>query len=143
MRLSCQTTSNAFTMSRNTPRTSYPSSNDAYISWVIDKSWLMQEPPGLKPDWFVEIRWFVMRKLNISLYNIHSNISQHIDRNEIGRYIASVCLSFFYELDQHLLFSIQVERSSFPNMIWKYLHIDGPSIFNIQMLILSWPCAFP
>ena len=68
MRPACQTLSNAFHMSRKTPRTSYPSSSDEYISWVIDKSWLIQESPGLKPEWFVEIRWFLMKKLNISLY---------------------------------------------------------------------------
>ena len=55
MRPSCQALSNAFDMSKNTPWTTCPSLNDAYISWVIDKNWLMQEPPGLKPDWFVEI----------------------------------------------------------------------------------------
>ena len=38
MRPSCQTVSNAFDMPRKTPRTSYPSSNDASIPWVIDKS---------------------------------------------------------------------------------------------------------
>ena len=38
-------------MSRNTLRTSKPWSSDWYVSWVIDKSWLMQESPGLKLDW--------------------------------------------------------------------------------------------
>ena len=38
MRPSCKTLSCAFDMSRNTPQTSYPSSKDAYIPWVIDKS---------------------------------------------------------------------------------------------------------
>ena len=40
----------------NTPQTSYPLWNNAYIPRVIDKSWLMQESPGLKPDWFGGIR---------------------------------------------------------------------------------------
>ena len=60
MRRLHQTSSNAFDMSIITP--SYPSSNDAYIPLVNDKSWLTQKSPGLKLDWFVEIRWFVMKK---------------------------------------------------------------------------------
>ena len=43
MGLSCQTLSNAFDMSRETPLTSNPFLNDLYISWVIAKSWIMQE----------------------------------------------------------------------------------------------------
>ena len=46
----CQTLSNAFEISRKTPLTSKPSPKDVYISLVIDKSWLMQESLGLKPD---------------------------------------------------------------------------------------------
>ena len=53
---SCHTLSNAFDISRKTLLTSNPSSSDLYISRVIDKSWLTQESPGLKPDWFCEIR---------------------------------------------------------------------------------------
>lgn len=36
--------------------TSSPSSNDWNISCVVDNSWLMQEDPGLNPEWFVETR---------------------------------------------------------------------------------------
>ena len=50
MRPSCQTLSNAFDISRKTPLTSNPSSNDLYISWVTAKSRFMQETPGLNPD---------------------------------------------------------------------------------------------
>ena len=62
-------------MSRNTPRTSHSSSNDAHIPRVIDKSWLMQESPGLKPDWFVKRRQFI-RKLKISL-EVDIGLLQH------------------------------------------------------------------
>ena len=51
----CQTLSNAFEISRKMPLTSNPSSKDLHISCVIDKCWLIQESPGLKPDWFEEI----------------------------------------------------------------------------------------
>ena len=114
MRPLCQTLSDAFDMTRNAPRTSHPSSNDLYIPWVVDKSWLIQESPGYKPDWFVEIRSFVVKKSDISLYNRHSNIFPHSGKSEIGD-----CSSFFCELEHHLLCSIPVEKSHFLNLIWK------------------------
>ena len=43
----CQTLSNPFDFSRNAPRTSYSLSNDAYIPWAVDKSWLIQKSQGL------------------------------------------------------------------------------------------------
>ena len=55
IRLSCHTLSNAFDVSKNTRRTSKPSSKDLYISWVIERSWLMQESPPLNPDWCDDI----------------------------------------------------------------------------------------
>ena len=132
MRPSCQTLT-AFDMSKNTPRTSYPSSNDAYIPWVVDKTWLIRESPGLKPDWFVEIRWFEWNKVksNVSLIKVRS----------ADRLLEIVC-HFFHELEQHLLFSIVVEKSHFLNINSKGVHIHGPHNFNIRMHILSWLCAF-
>ena len=82
MRPSYKTLSNTFDMSRNTPQTSYPSSNKAYIPRVIDKNRLMQESPDLKVDWFVEIGDLLWK--NISLYSRRSNIFPHIGRSEIG-----------------------------------------------------------
>ena len=64
-----QTLSNAFEISRKTPPTSKPSSKDFYISWFIDESCLIQDYPGLKPDWFEEIKLFSTRNLNISFIN--------------------------------------------------------------------------
>ena len=34
------------------------SSKDWYISGVIDINWFVHESPGLKPDWFGEIKSF-------------------------------------------------------------------------------------
>lgn len=31
----------------------YSSSNEVKISYVMDNSWLIQESPGLNPDWFL------------------------------------------------------------------------------------------
>ena len=43
----CQTLSQTFVMSRKIPRTSSPLPNTFRISWLIERSWLMQEPLGL------------------------------------------------------------------------------------------------
>ena len=64
---SCDTLSSAFEISRKTLQTSRPSSKEIYISWVIDSSWLMQESPGLKPDWLEEISLFSTKNSDISL----------------------------------------------------------------------------
>ena len=42
-------------MSKKTLLTSNRLSKGVKISWLIDNSWLMQESPGWKPDWFLEI----------------------------------------------------------------------------------------
>ena len=55
MRPSCHTLSKALDISRKTPLTSRPLSNESQISWVIDKSWFTQESPSLKPDWLSDI----------------------------------------------------------------------------------------
>ena len=81
----CQTFSNTFEISRKTPLTSNPSSKDLHISWVIDKSWLIQESPGLKPDWFEEMKLFSIRNLDISLNISLSSIFPQIGSNETGR----------------------------------------------------------
>ena len=67
---------------KKNPLTSQPSSNDLYISWVIDKSWLMQESSGLKPDWFWDIKSFSMRKENFLLYNNLPKTFPHIRRRK-------------------------------------------------------------
>ena len=66
-----------------------------YISWVIDKSWLMQESPGLKPSWFEEIKLFSIKNLNISLNISFSSISRQIGSNETGQKFFKHCLSPF------------------------------------------------
>ena len=63
-RPSCHTLSNAFDISRNTPRISWPSFIEWYISSVIDSTWFIQVSPGLMPVWTGEIRSFWFRKLN-------------------------------------------------------------------------------
>ena len=72
-------------MSKKTDRTSWPSSKDLYIWCVIDRSWLVQEPPGLKPDWFCDIKLFSVKNLNMLSYNNLSNILPKTGSKEIGR----------------------------------------------------------
>ena len=74
----CHTLSKVFGISKNILLTSSPSSKELYISWLIDNSWLIQELPGLKPDWLEEISLF---SLNINL----SRISPHIGSSYTGR----------------------------------------------------------
>ena len=52
---SYQTLSKALDMSEKTHLTSNPLSNRVKTSWVIDNGWLIQESPGWKPDWFLEM----------------------------------------------------------------------------------------
>ena len=49
--LSCQTLSKALDVSKKALLTLNSSSKDKEISWVFDRSWLIREAPGLKPDW--------------------------------------------------------------------------------------------
>ena len=52
---SYQTLSNALDKSKKTLLTSNPLSKEGKILWVINNSWLMQESPGWKPNWFLEM----------------------------------------------------------------------------------------
>ena len=61
---SCHALINAFDISRKTFWTSYSSPINFYISGVIDKSWLRQESPGLKPEWFFKI-WPICQTLPV------------------------------------------------------------------------------
>ena len=78
IRPSCHTLSNALDISKNTLRTSKPSSKDLYISCVIERSWLMQESPPLKPDWCDDIKLLSIRYGYTSLYIKRSNILPQI-----------------------------------------------------------------
>ena len=44
----------------------------------------MQESPSLKPDWFDEISFFSIKKLNISLNNNPSRIFPQIGNGDTG-----------------------------------------------------------
>ena len=42
----------------------------------MDRSWLIHESPGLKPDWLGDIKLFSVKNSYMLLYNILSNIFQ-------------------------------------------------------------------
>ena len=44
-------------MSKKTLLTSKSLSKDIKMLWVIKNSWLIQESPGWKPDWFLEMKY--------------------------------------------------------------------------------------
>ena len=65
-------------------RTLKPSSKDLYISWVIERSWSMQESFALKLDWFDDIKLLSIRYGYTSLYIKHLNILPPIGSIETG-----------------------------------------------------------
>ena len=79
------TLSKAFGMSRNKVKTWWLSWKDLCIWCVINRSWLVPESPGLKPDWFCDIQIFSVKNLNMLSYNILSNILPETGSKEIGR----------------------------------------------------------
>ena len=115
--LLCQNSSNAFEILQKTPFTSNPSSKDLYILWLINKTWLIQESSGLKPDWFEEIKLFSLRNLNISLNISHSNIFLQIGSNKTDLYFLKHCLSPFLWTRTTLPFSILTEKNHCQNFL--------------------------
>ena len=49
------------------PQTSIPISKALKITWLIERSWLMQEYPGPNPDWFEENKFFLKKIKYIAL----------------------------------------------------------------------------
>ena len=51
----------------------------------MDKSWLIQESPGLKPDWLGDIKLFSVKNSYMLFYNILPIIFQATGNEDIGR----------------------------------------------------------
>ena len=64
---SYHTLSKACDISKKTPLTSSPSSNDLYILWVIVINSLTQESPVINPDWLGGIKLLSVKKVKSSL----------------------------------------------------------------------------
>ena len=86
MRPSCQTLSNALEISKNIARVSLDGylSNALCISLVIERSWLIVESPGRKPDCFGVRRLFLFKNSYITSKTSFSNIFPRMGNNEIG-----------------------------------------------------------
>lgn len=64
-RPSSHTFSKAFEMSRKKPLTSLRSLNEMHLLCVMDINWLIQESPGLSPDWLHETN--ISKKLKLAV----------------------------------------------------------------------------
>ena len=51
----------------------------------MDRSWLIHESPGLKPDWLGHIKLFSVKNSYMLLFNILSNIFPAKGSKDIGR----------------------------------------------------------
>ena len=117
-------------MSRNTSRTWNPLSSLSYVPWVIDKSCLIQESVSLKPDWFVEqTSWYITEKVTSA-----GSLLDTVVFFLFG-WARKIC-PFFHSS------GIMSNSKQDLKINSRGLHIDGPHIFNIRMLILLWSCAF-
>ena len=56
-----------FDITKKTPLTSNPLSNNLYIWWVIASNCLTQESPSLNPEWLGETNLLSVKKVNSSL----------------------------------------------------------------------------
>ena len=77
---SCNTRSKALDISKKRPLTSNEKlqSNEAYIWWIIEISWCMQESPGMKLDWLSKL-------FSIKCWKVISKMSSKKFDNETGR----------------------------------------------------------
>ena len=136
----CQTLLNAFDRSRNTPMTSYPSSNDLKISRVIDSIWLIQKSPGLNSEWFVAINLFLIKNWNIlSKISFSRIFPQMEDRLYSSVVFLSIVYHRCYELAQCFPFFTprETNRRHSLLMISDGLQIELPKFLSMRILILS------
>ena len=100
-----------FDISKKTPRVSRPAiaAKEAFMSFAIVRSWLVQESFGRKPDWWSDKNLLFLRKLKRRSNINFSNSLQNIGSREIGWYF---CTKFFW------FFMNWTNVSYFP-YIWK------------------------
>ena len=72
-------------MSKNADRTSWPSLKNLWIWCVIDWSWVVQDSPGLEPDWISNIKLFSVKNLNILSHNNLWSVLPETGSKEMGR----------------------------------------------------------
>ena len=74
-----------------------------------------KESSRLKPDWFCDIKLFLVKNLNMLSYNNLSNILPETGSKGIGRQFLRSFLLFFKRQELHWIFSIQRGTSHFLN----------------------------
>ena len=110
----CHTLSNAFEMSKNIPHSSRSSLKDLWILWVMSRSYLILESPGLKTDWLGDISLFSVKYSYILLY-FSSN-------RKLPFLCAGNTLAFFHSVGNFPFFHDLKINS-------KYLPIEASQIF--------------
>ena len=112
---SCHTLSKALDMSRNTPLTSKPLSKEVKISWVIDRSWFMQESSGLNLDYFGVITLLRKKYFNMLSYIIRSKI---LEEERMGDSFWCFVCRLFKKLVQCFLFSSHLKIFHILSNFW-------------------------
>ena len=108
---------------------------------MIERIWLIQESPGLKPDWFLDVKLFFMKNSNILSHNNLSKILPVIESNDIVRGFFNIYLSLF--LWNGTTFARKVGNFPLSKEDWKInfrgLQIKVSHILIIWLLIISCP----
>ena len=141
---SCQTLSKTLDMSKKTILTFNPLSKDIELSWVIDSSWLVQELPGRKRNWFLEMSLLVQKQLNLSLKISLSNIYH---KSEVKKLADNFQYFVCHFLWMGTIFPFFHSEGNIPvirpclKIISSGTQIESPHILSMRILMLSWPWA--
>ena len=75
----------------------------------IDKSWLIQEPPDVKPDWLADTKPLSRKRPNILLHKSLSKILLQIGSKDTEKCFLRFVCHVFCALVQHKLFSTHMD----------------------------------
>ena len=87
-----------------------------YISWVIDINWFMHESPGLKPNWFWEIKSFTIK---YSKRLLPTNVFPQMWIKETGQKFFKICYLLF--LRRGTVFDFFHSVGNFPGFIQDWI----------------------
>ena len=127
-------------MSKKPPLTSSPSSKDWYISWVIDINWFIHESPGLKPDWFWEIKSFSIQYSKSLLYIKRSKIFPQMGSKETGRETTlNFCSRSKDKLENHYKTSFWKSHHFFLKSERTHMLVPhSPYLFLFALFVIFW-----
>ena len=125
-------------ISKKIALTSRLSSQYRSVSLVLERSRLTHESPGLKPDWFYDIKLFSVKDSNILSY---SNLSRVFP---VMILISSfnICLSPILWIGSTFAFLHSLAKVPLSKKDWKIsfkgLQIESSQISTFLILIISW-----